>query len=285
MSKKTLAQFEVQHGQPKIRRVEQELAVERAKVSALSDVQGKVRQVVAGSNTITFALFGDTQIGSMYAAPECWKAFADHAAKSGCSAMYHTGDVLDGHRVYKGQEFEVAHVGMEKQLDALAKASPNVGVPVEFIVGNHDLSLKALSGVNVGKAITDRMAEAGQEWNFLGEEQARVDIATPIGKTFRLHLLHPGGGSSYAISYRMQKIIESLEGGTKPDMLAIGHYHKAEMLPNYRNVCGVQTGCFQWQSPFMARMGLAAHVGGWIIRAHAGADLLSVSGEFVAFFR
>ena len=199
--------------------------------------------------------------------------------------MYHTGDVLDGHRVYKGQEFELSDVGMEKQLDRLAKVAPKVGLPVRFIVGNHDLSLKALAGVNIGKAISDRMDDAGQDWEFLGEESAVVEIATPIGKTFRMQLLHPGGGSSYAISYRMQKIIESLEGGTKPDLLAIGHYHKAEMLPNYSNVCGVQTGCFQWQSPFMARNALAAHVGGWIIDVTVGEDLLSVRGEFVAFFR
>ena len=282
---KTLASFETAHGQPKIQRMERELAVERAKVAALSDVQDKVRRIDAKDNRLTFGLFGDTQIGSLYSAQECWLAFADHCACRGCTEMYHTGDVLDGHRVYKGQEFELSDVGMEKQLDRLAKVAPKVGLPVRFIVGNHDLSLKALAGVNIGKAISDRMDDAGQDWEFLGEESAVVEIATPIGKTFRMQLLHPGGGSSYAISYRMQKIIESLEGGTKPDLLAIGHYHKAEMLPNYRNVCGVQTGCFQWQSPFMARNALAAHVGGWIIDVTVGEDLLSVRGEFVAFFR
>jgi hypothetical protein len=145
--------------------------------------------------------------------------------------------------------------------------------------------LKHLAGVNIGKAIEERMLKAGRKWKFLGEETGYVEVMTPIGKIFRLRLLHPGGGSSYAISYRLQKIIESLEGGTKPDMLAVGHYHKAEMLPNYRNVCGIQTGAFQWQSPFMARMGLAAHVGGWIIEVTTGADLISIRGEFVAFFR
>jgi hypothetical protein len=57
------------------------------------------------------------------------------------------------------------------------------------------------------------------------------------------------------------------------------------MLPNYRNVCAFQSGCFQWQSPFMVRQSLAAHVGGWIVEVVAGKDLLSVRGEFVAFYR
>ena len=285
MKKRTLEEFEVAHGQPKIARMERQLEVERAKVSALSDVQGKVRKVISKGNTFVFGLFGDTQTGIIYSAPECWKAWAEHAKTRGATALYHTGDVLDGHRIYKGQEFELRDVGMERQLERLIKDAPDVGIPVEFIVGNHDLSLKHLAGVNIGKAIEERMLKAGQKWRFLGEETGYVEVMTPIGKIFRLRLLHPGGGSSYAISYRLQKIIESLEGGTKPDMLAVGHYHKAEMLPNYRNVCGVQTGAFQWQSPFMARMGLAAHVGGWIIEVTTGADLISIRGEFVAFFR
>jgi len=285
MKSRTVQEFEATHGQPKIARMERQLEVERAKVSALSDVQGKIRKVESKDNTFIFGLFGDTQTGSLYSAPECWKAWAEHAKIRGATVLYHTGDVLDGHRVYKGQEFELRAVGMEKQLLQLQKDAPDVGIPVEFIVGNHDLSLKSLAGVNIGKAIEDRMAEVGKKWKFIGEETGNVEVITPIGKTFRLRLLHPGGGTSYAISYRMQKIIESLEGGTKPDMLAAGHYHKSEMLPNYRNVCGIQTGCFQWQSPFMARMGLAAHVGGWIVEVTTGMDLISIRAEFVAFFR
>jgi len=219
MKKRTLEEFEVAHGQTKIARMERQLEVERAKVSALSDVQGKVRKVISKGNTFVFGLFGDTQTGSMYSAPECWNAWAEHAKARGATALYHTGDVLDGHRIYKGQEFELREVGMERQLERLVKDAPDVGIPVEFIVGNHDLSLKHLAGVNIGKAIEERMLKAGRKWKFLGEETGYVEVMTPIGKIFRLRLLHPGGGSSYAISYRLQKIIESLEGGTKPDML------------------------------------------------------------------
>jgi hypothetical protein len=79
-------------------------------------------------------------------------------------------------------------------------------------------------------------------------------------------LIHPSGGSSYAISYRSQKIVEQIEGGTKPNMLLIGNYHKAEWMPSYRNVSVCQVGAFQAQTPFMLTKGLAAHVGGWIMQ-------------------
>jgi len=133
--------------------------------------------------------------------------------------------------------------------------------------------------VPVGKMIE----QALPVYEFLGEEQARVQFETPNGP-WTLGLAHPGGGSAYALSYKPQKIIESLEGGTKPNMLAIGHFHKAEMMPSYRNVAGVQAGTFQRQTPFMVRGGLAAHVGGWIIEVTVGDTHNRVRGEFVAVY-
>ena len=64
----------------------------------------------------------------------------------------------------------------------------------------------------------------------------------------------------------------------------MGFIHKALMMPTYRNVCGVLAGTFQKQTPFMARQGLAANVGGWIIEATVGDGHNLVRGEFVAFF-
>ena len=110
-----------------------------------------------------------------------------------------------------------------------------------------------------------------------------MEWQTPAGK-FSLMLIHPGGGSAYALSYKPQKIVESLEGGTKPNMVAIGHFHKAEMMPSYRNICSIQSGTFQRQTPFMARGGLSAHVGGWIVDVTVGDGHNVIRAEFVAFY-
>ena len=278
MKKKTLAQFEETHGQPKIKALERRLAAERAKVEALADVQGKLVVERRQSCALRFAVTGDRHTGSLYHHGQALAAFYDHAVAEGVECVYDCGDILDGHNVYRGQEFELHDLGFEAQLDRLAKCAPR-HVPTRFITGNHDASFKTACGVPVGRMIQ----QAVPEYEFLGEEQARVEFATPAGP-FVLGLLHPGGGSSYAISYRPQKIIESLEGGTKPNMLAIGHYHKADMLPSYRNVCGILPGTFQRQTPFMARGGLAAHVGGWIIDVTVGETHNRIRGEFVAFY-
>ncbi len=278
MKKKTLATFEQVHGAPKINRLQKQLEQEKAKVEALAGVQNKVTVETRQSCKIKFALIGDTHIGSLYAHTDALAGFYGLAVDVGCEAVYHAGDVLDGHRVYRGQEFELRDVGMDAQVARLAGLDlPKI--ETRFVTGNHDQSFKTAAGAHVGKAIE----AARPDFRFLGEEQARVKWQTPAGE-YSLMLIHPGGGSSYALSYRPQKIVESLGGGTKPDMLAIGHYHKAEWMPSYRNVCAVQCGTFQKQTPFMGRQGLAAHVGGWIIDVTVGNGHNVVKGEFVAFY-
>ena len=56
----------------------------------------------------------------------------------------------------------------------------------------------------------------------------------------------------------------SYQGGEKPNVLLIGHYHKFEYgYP--REVHTVQAGCTEDQSPFMRKKKIAAHVGGCTI--------------------
>ncbi len=273
-----MASFELVHGQGKITRLERELQEEHAKVEALADVQGKTVVEHRDDCKIRFGVTGDYHCGSLYADTKSLNAFYAYAGEQGVRTIYNTGDVLDGHRIYKGQEFELRDVGLEAQIARLGSISSDLPVQTRFITGNHDQSFKHLAGVNVGRQI-----EAATGWGFLGEEQARVEWLTPAGK-FTLMLLHPGGGTAYALSYKPQKIVESLEGGTKPNMIAIGHYHKAEMIPSYRNMCAVQSGTFQRQTPFLARQGLAAHVGGWIFDVTVGNGHNVIKGEFVAFY-
>ena len=279
---KTLAHFEAEHAQPKLKRMQAALAAEKAKVEALA---GKADQVhvfkATDENTIRFAVCGDTQAGSLYAATEQFSAFCVAAKERGCEIVLHTGDVLDGWKVYRGQEFELRDVGFDAQIARLAEMSDaSATLPVAFITGNHDLSFKTLAGVNVGGAISDA---AG--WRHLGDEHATVELRTKDGTPYTVGLYHNGGGTSYALSYRIQKSVEALEGGRKPQMACYGHYHKAEFIPSYRNVAAIQSGCFQWQTPFMARMALAAHVGGWIVEVTPGETWNRVRAEFIAFYR
>jgi DNA polymerase II small subunit/DNA polymerase delta subunit B len=220
---------------------------------------------------------GDWHVGNYDFNHAALKEYFKYAKGQGVDTFYHTGDLIDGHKVYKGQEFEVQDVGIARQVERCLE----VEVPgdLNFITGNHDASFKNLAGCDVGKAIENER----DNWHFLGEDQADVVYNTPHGE-YVLRLLHPGGGSAYAISYKLQKIIESIEGGAKPNMIAAGHFHKAELIPSYRNVTGIQTGTFERQTPFMAKNGLAAHVGGWIVEVTVNERSNIIKPEFVAFY-
>lgn len=279
-TRKTIAQFEQTHAQPRIKTLQRQVEAERAKVEALAGVQNKVVIETSKDSLLRYGIIGDTHIGSLYHMGENMSAFYQYAHAEGFDTIYHTGDVLSGHRVFRGHEFELRDIGGDAQVMRLVKDAPKIkGMTTKFITGNHDASLKILAGMNVGKQIQLERPD----WVFLGEEQAQVQFATPNGP-YSLRLVHPGGGSAYALSYKIQKQIESLSGGNKPDMLALGHFHKAEMLPSYRNVCGIQSGTFESQTPFMARQSLAAHVGGWLIEVRVGDGLNTVKAEFVAFY-
>lgn len=200
--------------------------------------------------------------------------------------VLHTGDVLDGWKVYRGQEFELRPDGKSwpEQRDIFAREVPQIpSMTTIFITGNHDASFKNLVGMNVG----DELQRARDDWKFIGQDVGDVELQTKSGLKYRVRLLHPGGGTAYAVSYNAQKIIESMPGGQKPSLICIGHYHKGLYMPQYRNVSCLLTGCFQAQTPFMARQSIAAHVGGWIVTVHLTDPkklTTRMSAEFISFF-
>jgi hypothetical protein len=278
---KTLSEFEQSFGQPKLKRLERELEIERQKVQAVAGKRVEVHVYKQTDNTVRFGLIGDTHYGSLYDHTEGVQAFYERCRAEGIKRVLHAGDVLDGWRIYKGQEFELRDVGFNAQLARMQTSAPmGTGITTEFITGNHDSSFTALVGLNVGRAIQEKRPD----WKHLGQDHAMVRFVTPKG-AYDVMLLHPDGGTAYALSYRPQKIVEQLEGGKKPNMVAIGHYHKSEFIPSYRNVAMIQVGTFCWQTPFMVRKGLSAHVGGWIVEVSVGESWNIVKAEFVAFYR
>lgn len=287
---KTLKDFEShfeqsEQGKAKLRRQAQEIAALKETVNQVVHQKKEITvELPAPRNQLKFGVYGDTQFGNVHERIEFLQTYLSIAEAEGVKMFLHTGDVLDGHKVYRGQEFDLHKHGWEEQSQWFSQATPKIkGATTYFITGNHDASFKIAAGIPVGKILQ----ELRPDWQFIGEDQADVLLKTPSGREFRVMLMHPGGGSSYAISYRLQKLIESLAGGSKPNLLAVGHYHKSEMLPNYRNVMGIQSGTFEAQTPFMKRGGLAAHMGGWIITVDVGArelDCNAITAKFIAFY-
>ncbi len=259
---------------------------EALKVYAQQQAQEPIRiEQHCADNVIRFVMLGDTQLGSLYERLDVVRAAIEVCEREGIPDLFHTGDVLDGHHVYRGQEFELHQHGWDRQSRWFQEQMPHSDkVHTRFITGNHDASFKNEAGIEVGK----ELSELRPDWEFLGTDIGDVLMTARDGRSLKVAMIHPGGGSAYALSYRPQKIVEQWAAGSKPDILGVGHYHKAEFMPRYRNVAAIQTGCCQDQTPFMKRQGLAAHVGFWIVTvipSKRREDLWSrIQCEFVSMY-
>lgn len=232
-----------------------------------------------GTQTIKIAIMGDTQFGSKYAQITYLHDFYDLCEREGIHDVYHTGDITDGLKMRPGHEYELCEHSADGQLEDVTKNYPKRdGITTHFITGNHDASLYKHVGYDIGKAI----ARVRPDMEYLGRDAAVVYL-TP---NCTLELRHPWDGSAYSISYKPQKMVEAMESDSKPNILAIGHYHKAEYL-FYRNVHVLQTGCFQGQTPFTRGKGISVHLGGWIITVRVSDDgtIQGFSQEFIPYYK
>jgi predicted phosphodiesterase len=212
-------------------------------------------------DVVRFGLVSDTHLGSLYSAKDYLEAAYDVFEKEKIKDVYHCGDLTAGEKMYRGQEYEIFRHGCDAQVEEVVDNYPKRnGVSTHFILGNHDMSFWKRAGVNIGPKI----AAARDDMFYLGVEEADI-IFRQDGKKVRVRLAHPGKGTAYALSYQIQKYIESLTGGAKPHVLCVGHYHKSELIPQYRNVYAVQAGCLERQTPFMRARNIAAMMGFWII--------------------
>lgn len=231
-----------------------------------------------GCEVIKFALMGDTQLGSKYTQLTHLHAFYDICAKEGIKDVYHVGDITEGLKMRVGHEYELYAVSADDMRDDVIKNYPmREGITTHFITGNHDASIYKQVGYDIGRAI----ANARPDMKYLGKDCAVINL-TP---NCTLELRHPWDGTAYALSYKPQKMIEAMESDSKPNILAIGHYHKAEYI-FYRNVHCLQTGCFQSQTPFTRGKGISIHMGGWIvtIRVDKNGTIQGIAPEFVPFY-
>ena len=211
-----------------------------------------------------FGAIADTHLGSLYADLGLLDFAYDVFKSEGITTVLHAGDMLDGEKMYRGHDYEIAVHGADRQIAHCVDRYPvRDGITTYFIEGNHDRSFWKRGGTSIGGKISSLRPDL----IFLGYQEADISIGDPNPDSKRkaiVRLFHGEDGTAYAISYKPQKYISELPGGTKPDILLMGHYHKAELL-FYRGVVCVQVGCMQRQTPFMRGRRISAAVGFWII--------------------
>lgn len=213
---------------------------------------------------VRFGLTSDNHLGSKYCRLDVLNALFDIWAREGIKDVYQCGNMIDGEARFN--KFDIIAHGIDGQSKYFAEHWPKrKGITTHFVTGDdHEGWYVQREGVDIGQILEDTAVRMGRhDLKYLGHMEHDIHF---VGKkqTAIMRLIHAGGGSAYATSYAPQKIVESYQGGEKPHILLIGHYHKAEYgYP--REVHVVQAGCTEDQTPFMRKLKIQAHVGGWTV--------------------
>lgn len=224
--------------------------------------EGK-RLEVEGFN-YKFGALADTHLGSKYERLDILNALYDIYEKEGVKIVLHGGNYIDGE--FKFNKFETKTHGFDEMIDYFLKNYPKrKGIKTLFISGDdHEGWWTQQNGIDPGRVIEERQKRYGRDdLVYLGYQEATLELKTQKGSSL-LKLIHGGKGTSYADSYRTQKIVESLQEGEKPNILLVGHYHKA-LYHTPRGVHSLLLGCTQDQTRFMRKMEIKSYIGGWLV--------------------
>lgn len=211
---------------------------------------------------IRFGAITDTHIGSVFFNRSRLEQAFDEFHKEDVDFITHSGDVTEGMSNRAGHVYELTHIGYDAQK---AEAKDIFGqwtdTPIYAVDGNHDRWYLKSNGAIIVKDIDNALPN----FHFLGHDEGDISLNGRAS----LRLWHGEDGNSYSLSYRLQKIIESLSGGEKPNILVAGHTHKSTYIFE-RNIHCISAGCIESQTRWMRSKRIAAHVGFWIVDAWVG---------------
>ena len=198
-------------------------------------------------------------------------------AREGVNFITCSGDVTEGMSNRAGHIYELSEIGFDAQKEEAIRIFEQwTDTDIFSISGNHDEWFMKSNGAMIVKDIDKELVN----FHFLGYDEGDISL---MGRA-TVKLWHGNDGAAYALSYRLQKILESLSGGTKPNVILAGHDHKSIYIFE-RNVHAFGVGCMQAQTRWMRSKRLAAHVGFWVIELWVGKrGIASIRSQFFPFY-
>jgi predicted phosphodiesterase len=241
---------------------------------------GLVRKLPSNGKHTKFTVISDLHMGHNKYRPDILDHAIRNSNKQGSEFYCIPGDILEGMSGREGHIYELAHIGATNQLNYGIEQLSKLEKPVYAITATNSHDGWYSSKGNMGFEVGPELARRIKDFNFLGYDEADLELDNGI----TIRMTHPGDGTAYAVSYKAQKYLNALSGGTKPDINLQGHYHKA-MYMFYRNVHHFDAGTLCDQTIFMKKVQTPAMTGYWIIDAWAnkkGVD--RIKSEFVPFW-
>lgn len=215
---------------------------------------------------IRLGLVSDPHLGSSYEQLTALRDFYRIAEEEGVDAFINAGDIVQGTpRMHRGMEHEVHVQSCDGQMGYAAEVYPRSSKTTYMITGNHDDSWINESGVNVVRRIADQRPDL----EYIGRDSCYLTI-----EGLRTYVVHPDGGTSYAKSYKAQRLVEALPERSGVQLAIMGHYHTYGVF-KIQNTVVVMMPCFQGQYPWLVRKGLYPTIGGVIIDLYYDDDVVT----------
>lgn len=234
----------------------EEEVISALKSGATKKIRSTRGRVSISKNSFRYLLFSDAHIGHNKFHPELFDFMVQYTKQEKPDFIVNPGDHLEGMSGRPGHIYELSHIGFQQQIDYAAQLYSELDRFDHFgIDGNHDQWYEKKN--NGGLIVGDELEARVKNYHNLGQDEGDIDASG-----IHIKLIHPGDGIAYALSYKLQKRIESLSGGEKPHILHSGHYHKSLYLYN-RGVHGTESGTLCGQTKFMRAKGTPAHTGFW----------------------
>jgi len=220
----------------------------------------RTKTISMQGNHVRFAFITDTHMGGTCFHQDVWEAIVKEINTSNVDMIFHTGDVVDGTNSSRMDcIYDLTHIGYSAQKEYAIENLSMLEAPIYAVSGNHDRWYIKSAGAR----IVDDIANNVPNMTFLGDDMADFIIENGE-RPIRIRLWHGEDGSSYATSYRVQKLVESFSGGDKPSILLCGHTHKQIAMVE-RNIECISGGAVCFQSNWMRSKKMANHTGFYIV--------------------
>lgn len=208
-------------------------------------------------------LISDTHLCSNAERLDIIEAAYTRYEEEGITTVIHAGDISDGWEVYRGHAQNIKTAGCQNQAKYVIEHYPRrKGIHTFFIGGNHDLKSYEKQGIDQCSLVTQGFIHNGKEYEeredlvYLGQYSRVLNFPNEV----TADVLHPHGGSVYAVSYPQQKRAREMRTDTRPHLQISGHFHTFSWIvqdyTHFLALPGVQD-----ETEFFRRLGFGRQMG------------------------
>jgi len=219
--------------------------------------QGQYFRILGHIET-PFVISSDQHIGSNYFTEQGFDQLVEFVEQNSIRDVVMPGDVLQGRGVHR-MEAEDVDKRFWRITDQIEEGIRQLnkfpeGTRIHVVMGTHEE--KILGSIEVGLDVFKAMAPRVKGFRYYGHI-AKLSV----DEDYTALMLHTSGGMPYAISYKAQRLWETLI--ERPNILITGHLHQLWAIPRPRFNLLTMGGTLQRENSYLISKGIVAQVG-WL---------------------